>query len=247
MDYTKCELPHELHEFINTTTSHLRSALISNLKGTYPPPHTVNILWRNAVIDADVHFTPWTIGVAASDIGGPQSSYFQRLLELAPLPVLNPPDMKILSEHVARTPQAVSAILSLGPEVCRTLGWPYGGVRYFSYNILKLFSECVQKQDETQRKACDNILKLFQNNLLLPLIHILLGVIPQYKFAKGQLLSDRKGWVSPKEKLDKWNDTKSTDDPATALFVLLSTVEASSVAQWALFFRYSESTKFPHR
>lgn len=230
MDYIKSAIPYHLHEFIGTTTVRLKKAFGTDPKEGYPAPHTVNLLWRNPVIGAELHFTPWQVGEVTSDIGGPESAYFTKLLNLAPLPVPVPEDLEFLVEYIARSPQAIPALDESKFDLCNAIGRNYTGIRSLARNLLNTFCDCVRtKKDSVQKQAVDNIHHLFGKNLLIKVIHILLGAIPQYSFAKGQLLLRTRGWITQDEKFEAWKQMEGAYDPATAMFSLLSVVES---LQW---------------
>ena len=97
--------------------------------------------------------------------------------------------------------------------------------------MLNIFCDCVRSQGKSQSDALAKITNLDSRKLLDKVIHILLVMIPQYSFAKGQCLheKDKARWIKPDAKKNKWIETKNATDPATSMYVLLSVIES---LQW---------------
>ena len=226
MEYDK-SIPYNIHEFIGQTVSRL-IRIFHDTNDKYESPHVVNLLWKNALIGADVHFTSWDKKYS-HDLPGVNSDYFKELLDISSLPLPTDRDLEYLAEFGIRSPQIVSALVNIEMELCIALDIDHMGMRTLLKYLLHIFCDCVNKENAIKDKAISKLVDITEANLLDKVIHIFLGIIPQYADAKGVLLVKRHRWVSPKEKTDEWKTIPGNNDPATAMFVLLSVIES---LQW---------------
>jgi SAM-dependent methyltransferase len=247
--FQKAEIPYHLHEFIGEITRNIEDNIkkaISNrniLPAEFTSPFNINILYKNPRVNGMFYFMPFK---RVADIGGSENEYFEALVQIVrDNPALMPPeneldrliDFAMYSQHTVTALQIISEEVIKGKVLNEYL---YTDNMRISQRLLlkKLFAIFVTLDKK-------HIEELNAKKLLVPVIHTLLGILPQFDDACGTIMDVSPPenapnehpavclieWIDADKKINKWRECagKEKYSLTTQFFFLLSIIES---LQW---------------